>query len=142
MHESVEQQSGKGRVLAAAVYVLYIGSVMAVVTAPLGMIMAWAGMGRAEAVAHTHLHFQVRTFWIGIIAALGAFSAWHLLGMLGAPAWASWSLGYGFFTLALVWMLARCAVGIRRLMSGRAVDDPYSLLFGGARIAPVAEVRV
>lgn len=141
MREVTEQNSGRGRVLAAVVYVLYIGSVMAVVTAPLGMIMAWVGMRRAEAVARTHLHFQVRTFWIGIVAALGAFIAWHLLGMLGAPAWASWSLGYGFFTLALVWMLARCAVGIRRLMSGLAIDDPRSLLFGGASINPIGSVR-
>ena len=69
-HE-VSSAAPAGRLTAAVVYVLYIGSVMAVVTAPLGMLLAWWRMRRAEEVAHSHLLFQVRTFWIGI---LGSFA--------------------------------------------------------------------
>ncbi len=74
------------------------------------------------------------TFWLGALGALVALAAWNLLGWVGAPSWASWTLGYGFFTACLIWTIARCGVGIQRLMSSRPVDDPRSLLFGGATV--------
>ena len=134
MKSGSEHSTEPGRTLAAVVYLLYIGSAMAVVTAPLGALLAWFGMRRADAVARSHLLFQLRTFWLGALAAVGALLGWQLLGLVGAPAWMSWSLGYGFFLLALVWMLGRCGVGVRRLMSGCALEAPRSLLFGSGRI--------
>ncbi|QTF92948.1 hypothetical protein [Halomonas sp. BM-2019] len=124
----------RGRGLAAAVYILYLGSIMAVITAPIGVLLAHLRRGRVSALADSHLQFQIRTFWLGALAAAAALAAWNLLGLVGAPAWASWTLGYGFFTACLAWTIGRCGVGIHRLMAGRPLDNPRSLLFGGAAV--------
>ncbi|MCE8021836.1 hypothetical protein HOP51_17195 [Halomonas sp. MCCC 1A11036] len=125
----------RGRGLAAIVYVLYLGSVMAVVTAPIGVLIAhWRRRHAADWVA-SHLQFQIRTFWLGALGGAAALGAWNLLGLIGAPAWASWVLGYGFFTACLAWTMGRCGVGIHRLLHDRAIDAPRSLLFGGARVS-------
>lgn len=124
----------RGRGLAAAIYVLYLGSIMAVITAPIGVVIAHIRRGRVPPMADSHLLFQIRTFWLGALGGAIALAAWNLLGWIGAPAWASWVLGYGFFTACLIWTIARCGVGIQRLMSSRPVDNPRSLLFGGATV--------
>ncbi|MCE8034974.1 MAG: hypothetical protein LPK20_05395 [Halomonas sp.] len=125
----------RGRGLAAIVYVLYLGSVMAVITAPIGVLIAhWRRRHAADWVA-SHLQFQIRTFWLGALGGAAALGAWNLLGLIGAPAWASWVLGYGFFTACLAWTMGRCGVGIHRLLHDRAIDAPRSLLFGGARVS-------
>ncbi|MFY0989212.1 hypothetical protein [Halomonas sp. C05BenzN] len=124
----------RGKGLAATVYVLYLGSIMAVVTAPLGVLLAHLRRGRVSALADSHLQFQIRTFWLGALAGAAALAAWNLLGLVGAPSWASWTLGYTFFTACLIWTIGRCGVGIHRLMSDRAIEAPRSLLFGGAAV--------
>jgi len=124
----------RGRGLAATIYVLYLGSIMAVVTAPIGVLIAHVRRGRVPPMADSHLQFQIRTFWLGALGGLIALAAWNLLGWVGAPSWASWTLGYGFFTACLIWTIGRCGVGIQRLMSSRPVDNPRSLLFGGAAV--------
>ena len=116
----------RGRGLAATIYVLYLGSIMAVVTAPIGVLIAHVRRGRVPPMADSHLQFQIRTFWLGALGGLIALAAWNLLGWVGAPCWASWTLGYGLFPA--------CRVGIQRLMSSRPVDNPRSLLFGGAAV--------
>ncbi|PMR77401.1 DUF4870 family protein [Billgrantia endophytica] len=125
----------RGKVLAAVVYVLYLGSVMAVVTAPIGVLIAHLRRRRAAAWVESHLLFQIRTFWLGALAGAAVLAAWYLLGLIGAPSWASWVLGYGFFTACLGWTIGRCGVGINRLMNNRAIDAPRSLLFGGAIVS-------
>ncbi|MGJ7462219.1 DUF4870 family protein [Halomonas sp. MA07-2] len=124
----------RGRGLAAVIYVLYLGSIMAVVTAPIGVLIAHLRRGRVSPLVDSHLLFQIRTFWLGALGGGIALVAWNLLGWIGAPAWTSWTLGYGFFTACLIWTIARCGVGIQRLMSARPVDNPHSLLFGGAAV--------
>jgi uncharacterized membrane protein len=124
----------RGRGLAAVIYVLYLGSIMAVITAPIGVMIAHLRRGRVSPMADSHLLFQIRTFWLGALGGAIALVTWNLLGWISAPAWASWTLGYGFFTACLIWTIARCGVGIQRLMSSRPVDDPRSLLFGGATV--------
>ncbi len=124
----------RGRGVAATVYVLYLGSIMTVITAPIGVMLAHLRRGRVSALADSHLLFQIRTFWLGALGGAAALVAWNLLGLIGAPSWASWTLGYGFFTACLIWTIARCGVGIQRLMNNRAIDAPRSLLFGGASV--------
>ncbi|MGR2738818.1 DUF4870 family protein [Billgrantia sp. Q4P2] len=125
----------RGRGLAAIIYVLYLGSVMAVVTAPIGVLIAHFRRRHAADWVASHLQFQIRTFWLGALAGAAVLAAWHLLGLVGAPAWASWVLGYGFFTACLAWTMGRCGVGINRLLHDRAIDAPRSLLFGGAKVS-------
>lgn len=121
----------RGAGVAMTVYLLFLGSVLAVVTAPLGVAMAHLHRRRAAPWVASHLRFQIRTFWLGALAGFGFVLAWQLLGVLGASPMVAWALGYAFFTACLVWMVGRCAVGIHRLTSGRPVDNPRSLAFGG-----------
>jgi uncharacterized membrane protein len=122
-----------GRGYVVVIYGLYIGSIMAVVTAPIGMCIALFRLGRSAAWLDTHLRFQIRTFWLGVLAALAALLLWHIGGRMGVPPLYAWTFGYLFFTLGIAWMMARCAVGIHRLTSNRAIDAPDSWLFGVLR---------
>lgn len=126
----------RGAGVAMVVYLLFLGSVLAVVTAPLGVALAHLYRRRAAAWAASHLRFQARTFWLGALAGILFVVAWQLLGWLGASPVVSWALGYAFFTACLVWMVGRCAVGIHRLTSGRPVGNPRSLAFGGPDSGP------
>jgi uncharacterized membrane protein len=123
-------KSTPGRGYVVVIYGLYLGSIMAVVTAPIGMLIAYLRLGRGAAWLDTHLVFQLRTFWLGVLAAVVAVLLWHVAGLWGlAPVYA-WAFGYLFFTIGIAWMMARCAVGIHRLTSNRAIDAPESWLFG------------
>lgn len=132
---TVEQADTRGKGVAATVYVLYLGSVMTVVTGPIGMLVAHLFRRNNADWVNSHLLFQIRTFWLGALAAAVVLVAWNLLGWVGAPSWISWTLGYGFFTACLGWTMGRCGVGINRLMNNRAIDAPRSLLFGGATVS-------
>ncbi len=123
-------KSTPGRGYVVVIYGLYIGSIMAGVTAPLGVLIAHLRLGRSAAWLDTHLRFQIRTFWLGILAATVALLLWQAFGRTGVSPLYAWSFGYLFFTIALVWLMARCAVGIHRLTSNRAIDVPKSWLFG------------
>jgi uncharacterized membrane protein len=126
----VYDKSEPGRGYIVVIYGLYIGSIIALVTAPLGVLIAHWRLGRGAPWLDTHLRFQIRTFWLGILAAALALLLWRVLGMAQMEAVYAWSFGYLFFTLGIIWMMARCAVGIHRLTSNRAIDAPKSWLFG------------
>ena len=126
----VYDKSEPGRGYVIVIYGLYIGSIIALVTAPIGALIAHYRLGRGAAWLDTHLRFQIRTFWLGILAAAFAFLLWQALGLAElAPVYA-WLFGYLFFTFGIIWMMARNAVGIHRLTANRAIDAPKSWLFG------------
>ncbi|RLQ23896.1 hypothetical protein DWB85_01420 [Seongchinamella sediminis] len=127
---SVHDKNTPGRGYVVVIYGLYLGSIMAVVTAPLGVLIAHLRLGRGARWLDSHLRFQIRTFWLGLAGAAIAVLAWQGLGQLDLPPVYAWLLGYLFATLGMIWMMARCAVGIHRLTSNRAVDAPDSWLFG------------
>lgn len=126
----VYDKSTPGRGYVVVIYGLYIGSIIAVVTAPLGALIAHLRLGRGAPWLDTHLRFQIRTFWLGGLAAAVALLVWHVSGLAELSPLYAWSFGYLFFTFGIVWMMARCAVGIHRLTSNRAIDAPKSWFFG------------
>lgn len=126
----VYDKSEPGRGYVVVIYGLYIGSIMALVTAPLGALIAHYRLGRGAAWLDTHLRFQIRTFWLGVLAAVAALLFWQVLAMAELEPVYAWLFGYLFFTFGIIWMMARCAVGIHRLTSNRAIDNPKSWLFG------------
>ncbi|WFM71200.1 hypothetical protein [Halomonas sp. CKK8] len=128
------EKAARGRGAAIVVYMLFLGSVLTVVTAPIGVLVAHLKRRRAEPWVQSHLQFQVRTFWLGMLGGGLFVATWQLLGLVGAPAVAPWALGYIYFTACLIWMVARCGVGISRLTSNQPVANPRSLAFGGARV--------
>lgn len=127
--------SSHGRGTAIIVYMLFLGSVLAVVTAPLGVLIAHWKRRSADDWVATHFSFQIRTFWLGVAGGAVFVAAWQLMGLTGLPPMAPWAMGYVYFTVCLIWMVARCGVGIQRLNSNRPIDNPRSLTFGGARIS-------
>ncbi|WP_108446405.1 DUF4870 family protein [Halomonas denitrificans] len=127
-------KAARGRGAAIVVYLLFLGSVLAVVTAPLGVLIAHLKRRDADPWVQSHLQFQIRTFWLGVLGGAGFVAAWQLLGLVGAPAVAPWALGYVYFTACLIWMVARCGVGIGRLTANAPIRNPKSLAFGGARV--------
>lgn len=127
--------SSRGRGTAIIVYMLFLGSVLAVVTAPLGVLIAHLKRRNADDWVASHFSFQIRTFWLGVFGGGVFVAAWQLLGLAGLPPMAPWAMGYVYFTVCLIWMVARCGVGIQRLTSNRPIDNPRSLAFGGARIS-------
>jgi len=127
-------KSARGRGAAIIIYMLFLGSVLAVVTAPIGVLIAHVKHRGAEPWVQSHLQFQIRTFWLGVLGGAAFIAAWQLLGLVGIPPMAPWAMGYLYFTACMIWMVGRCAVGIARLTSNRPVDNPRSLAFGGARV--------
>ena len=125
----------RGRGLAAIIYILFLGSIMAVVTAPIGVLIAHLRRQYTADWVESHLQFQIRPFWLGALAGVAALAFWNLLGLVSAPSWASWVLGYAFFTVCLIWTIGRCGVGINRLLHDQPIGDPRSLLFGGAKVS-------
>lgn len=128
--EEVHDKSTPGRGFVVVIYALYVGSIMTVVTAPIGALVAHLRRGRGAAWLDTHLQFQIRTFWLGTLAAAVALLLWRIVGQLGLSPVYAWTFGYLFFTLGIVWMMGRCAVGVHRLTSNRPIDAPKSWLFG------------
>ncbi|MCA1770247.1 MAG: hypothetical protein LC652_10005 [Halomonas sp.] len=127
-------KAARGRGAAIVVYMLFLGSILAVVTAPIGVLIAHVKRRSAEPWVQSHLQFQIRTFWLGMLGGGLFVGTWQLLGLVGVPAVAPWALGYVYFTACLIWMVARCGVGISRLTSNQPVANPRSLAFGGARV--------
>jgi|TARA_R100001369_G_scaffold8294_4_gene20456 uncharacterized membrane protein len=113
---------------------LFLGSVLAIVTAPIGALIAHMKKNDAEEWVASHLQFQIRTFWLGLLGGVLFTAIWHLLGWIGLPAVAPWALGYLYFTACLIWMVGRCGVGITHLTNNRPIANPRSLAFGGARV--------
>lgn len=124
-----------GRGYVVIIYGLYLASIMAVVTAPIGALIAHLRIGRGAAWVDTHLRFQIRTFWLGVLAALAAVILWRLLGFLNLAPLYAWIFGYLFFTAGIAWMMGRCGVGIHRLTNNRPIDAPASWFFGIERRA-------
>ncbi|MBS9403463.1 hypothetical protein KG088_07465 [Halomonas sp. TRM85114] len=132
-------KAASGRGAAIIVYMLFLGSVLAVVTAPVGVLIAHLKHRRAEPWVQSHLQFQIRTFWLGVLGGGLFVVIWQLLGLVGVPPMAPWALGYIYFTACLIWMVGRCGVGITRLTSNQPVTNPRSLAFGGARVTLLDE---
>ena len=128
--DEVHDKSTPGRGYVVVIYGLYIGSIMAVVTAPIGALIAHLRKGRGAAWLDTHLQLQIRTFWLGMAAAATALLLWRMTGQMELSSVYAWTFGYLFFTVGIIWMMARCAVGIHRLTSNQAIDAPRSWLFG------------
>jgi uncharacterized membrane protein len=133
-HAEPLDKQAPGRGATVIVYMLLLGSVMTVVTAPAGALVAHLKYRHAAPWVQSHLQFQLRTFWLGVLGGALFAVVWQLLGVAGISPMAPWAMGYVFFTTCLIWLVGRCGVGISRLIANRPVPDPRSLAFGGADI--------
>ena len=100
------------------VYGLYaLGILTGGLFALVGVIIAHLKSGQVDGVIQSHLSYQVRTFWYGVIGAI--------IGVL------TMIVGIGFLILfaVVVWQLIRIVKGFLRANERSPIDDPNTLLF-------------
>ena len=100
------------------VYALYLASLVAGITAIVGLIIAYVNSSDPDERLRTHYRFQIRTFWIGLMYTIG--------GTITIPIMIGWLI----LIWAVVWFLIRCIKGMVALNEGRAHPDPGTWLFG------------
>jgi uncharacterized membrane protein len=118
------------RTLPTVVYALYLLGLINGLTVLIGVIIAYANRGRSGPVADSHYLFQVRTFWIGIVA-------WLMAGVLlfcGIPL-SFILIGVPLVILAglliaatHIWFAVRCILGLMYLSRGEAYPRPRAWL--------------
>ncbi len=110
--------SSSERNLINIIYILYLASLIFGVTAVIGVIMAYVNYRDAPEWLGTHYDFQIRTFWIGLV-----YLAICLVTLFA---------GIGFLLILLwyVWIIVRCARGMRHLARAEAYPNPKGWLFG------------
>ncbi len=94
---------------AKIVYILYLVSLVVGVTAIIGVVIAYVNAGDAPEPLESHYRFQIRTFWIALL--YGVVSFFLTFVVVGAIA----------FVFVAVWLIVRCAKGLRYL----ARNEPY-----------------
>jgi uncharacterized membrane protein len=104
--------------LALIVYILYLAGFLTVITAIIGVIIAYIQSDTADPIARSHFQFQIRTFWI--------FLLYVVIGL------ALTVVGIGVLILlwSLVWSIVRNIKGILALNENKPIADPKSWMFG------------
>ncbi|MBA3810462.1 MAG: hypothetical protein H0X27_02240 [Caulobacteraceae bacterium] len=100
--------------MALIIYILYLASFAAGITAIIGLVLAYVSRDNAPDWLKSHYTFQIRTFWIGllyfVVAGLCVFI------VIGIP----------MLAVAAVWFIVRCALGLSRLLRTEAYPTPQS----------------
>lgn len=97
---------------ATLIYVLYLAGLIIGITPLIGLVMAYIYRDGAPHWLRTHYHYQIRTFWIGLLyIVIGAVTIWIFIG---------------FFILAfwVVWYIVRCIKGLKLVGDGFAHPNP------------------
>jgi len=96
------------------IYVLYLAGLVTGFTPIIGVVMAYVSGKEASPALQSHYRYQIRTFWIALVAGLISFVLMFVL--------------IGFLTglAAAIWFIIRCAKGLARLNEGQAIEDPES----------------
>lgn len=103
---------GDDRKLGHIAYLLYALGIIIAPAAVGGVILAHIKAGEAQGVLPSHFQWLIRTFWIGLGAAILAFILMHIL------------IGFPLMIAVAVWYIYRVVKGWLRLNEGRAIDSP------------------
>ena len=102
---------------AKIIYILYLVSILIGITAIVGLIMAYVNRDDAPGWLKSHYHFQIRTFWIGAL--------YLFIGMLLSQ----FIIGLFILLFWLLWLIVRCARGIKYLDLKQSYPDPTGWMF-------------
>lgn len=102
---------------AKLIYILYLVGFAAPPVALGGLIYAYSQRGEAGPVERSHLIFQIRSFW------------WGLLALVVGGALSIVLIGWAVVALWTIWALARFVTGLIAASEGRAVQDPEGFGF-------------
>lgn len=122
--------AAEDRTMPAVAYALYFLGFATVVTAFVGLIIAYAQRDGAGAKMRTHYTLLIRTFWMSIAwwligGSLVVFGGIFSIILVGLP-----FLFLGGLILALVgvWWAIRCIVGVIYLARDEPYPRPYTWL--------------
>ena len=102
-------------------YGLFALSFLIGVAAIAAVVVAYLQRGRnLSDMQASHVDWQIRTFWWGLLFAAIGFASPFLLGSI--------FVGMLVFGLMLVWYVYRVAKGWLWLKNGRTIDDPTALI--------------
>jgi uncharacterized membrane protein len=99
------------------VYILYLVGLFVPLTPIVGVIIAYVNRGDGPQWLQTHYHFQIRTFWIGM-----------LYGFIGLLTFIV-VIGVFFLGFVLVWWIVRCVKGMQAISNGIPYERPKSWLW-------------
>ncbi len=110
--------SGAERNLVNIVYILYLASLIFGITALIAVVMAYVNERDAPGWLWSHYNFQIRTVWIGLFyLVIGVATAYIIVGLFVILFW-------------VIWLIVRCARGMKCLARGEPYPNPKSWLFG------------
>jgi len=124
-------RDGDARTMLLVIYGLFFaGFITSGVTTIVGVILAYVGRGSGPSWAQSHYEFQIRTFWLTVLAffAMAAFFVVSvimtlvLVGIVGLLLLAPMGLAL------MVWFGVRCGVGFNHALNSRPYPDPATLL--------------
>jgi uncharacterized membrane protein len=111
------EQTSNAASSAKVIYILLIISTLFGLTGIIALIMAYVLKDDAPQWLQTHYRFQIRTFWIGLLyAAVGLFTF-------------SIVIGYFILLFTVIWLIIRCAKGLKQLDNNQPVKNIESWLF-------------
>jgi uncharacterized membrane protein len=98
-------------------YILYLAGLVVGVTSLIAVVMAYVNRGSGPEWAQSHYRMQIRTFWIGLLYGfIGVVLAFVIIGFL-------------VLLFTAVWMIVRCAKGIKFASAGEPYPTPESWLW-------------
>ena len=112
------RHENSARQIALVVYVLYLANLVLALSGIVGVVLAYIYRGDAPAWLESHFRFQIRTFWIGLL-----YTAICIVLLFVV-------VGYFLALLVFLWLIVRCAKGLRYLSRGEPHPDPTTWLFG------------
>ena len=117
MNDLTDNEKPASTGAAKIIYILYLVSLIIGITAIAGLIMAYVNKDDAPDWLKSHYQFQIRTFWIGALYLfLGVLLSQFIIGLFILLFW-------------LLWLIVRCAKGIKYLDQAVAYPDPKGWMF-------------
>ncbi len=112
-----EQQKSTTPTAAKIIYILLLISTVVGFTGIIALIMAYVFKDNTTDWLQTHYRFQIRTYWIGLL--------YTVVGLITLTI----TIGYLILMFTFIWMVVRCAKGLKQLESGQPVNNLESWLF-------------
>jgi uncharacterized membrane protein len=111
------EQSSNTTTSAKFVYILLIISTLIGLTGIIALIMAYVLKDDSPDWLQTHYRFQIRTFWIGLLYATIGLITFGIV------------IGYFILLFTVIWVIIRCAKGLKQLENNQPVKNVESWLF-------------
>lgn len=99
------------------IYILYLLNIVIPFTGLVAVIMAYVNKGESNFL-QSHYQFQIRTFWIGLLYGVIAVLLTAIV------------IGWVLLLLFVIWLIVRCAIGLKHLGKQQEIPNPTSWGFG------------